>query len=147
VKAKKGTSQIVVDFNGVVAGGAGLPLSAFQLTTLPKGKKAHVKTFGLKSVVYNPSTHTITITPKGKLNLNQPLKLTISGLSGGPSSLILSKHGASVAVIGAGQSAVSIAPVLTAARPAAVSAAAVDALFIGSLDDLGLPTPRRHHGA
>jgi len=38
-KAKKGASQIVLDFNGPVGGGTGLPLSAFQLTTVPKGKK------------------------------------------------------------------------------------------------------------
>jgi hypothetical protein len=145
VQAKKGKSNIVVDFNGPLGGGAGLPLGAFQLATLPKGKK-HAKIIPLASVAYDPKAHTMMLTPRGKLNFNVPLKLTISGLTGGPATVLLSKHGASLAAVLAGQVGASTAPEVMVARPAAPSAAAVDVLLIGSLEDLGVPSSRRHHG-
>jgi hypothetical protein len=98
VKAKKGASQVVVDFNGPLGGGSGLPLSDFQLTTVAKGKQ-HAKTIPLASAAYDPTTDSVTLTPRRKVNYNTPLKLTISGLVGGPSTLIFTKHGASIAAM------------------------------------------------
>lgn len=97
-------------------------------------------------MAYDPTAHTITLTPRGKLNFQTPLELTISGLASGPSTVLLGKHGASLAVVGAGQVGVSTVPVVMAARPAAPSAAAVDALLMGPVEDLGGPPSRRHHG-
>jgi hypothetical protein len=99
VKAKKGMSQIVVTFNEARVGAAALPVSAFQLATIPKGKKARPKPIRLVSASYNPNAHTVTLIPQGKLNFNTPLKLWISGLSEGPATLILSKHGARITVV------------------------------------------------
>jgi hypothetical protein len=74
-------------------------VSAFQLATIPKGKKARPKPIRLVSASYSPNTHTVTLIPQGKLNFNTPLKLTISGLTGRPASLVLSKHGARITVV------------------------------------------------
>jgi hypothetical protein len=99
VKAKKGMSQIVVTFNESRVGAAALPVGAFQLATIPKGKKARPKPIRLVSAAYNPNAHTVTLIPQGKLNFNTPLKLWISGLTEGPATLILSKHGARITVV------------------------------------------------
>jgi hypothetical protein len=136
----------VLGFNVPFAGGSVLPLSAFQLTTIPKGKKQHAKILPLASEAYNPNAHTVTLTPRGKLNFQTPLKLTINGLAAGPSTVLLSKHGASIEAVRASLAGASTAPAVMAARPAALSADAVDALFMGSLEDLGVPSSRRHHG-
>jgi hypothetical protein len=129
VKAKKGASQIVVDFNDPLGGGLGLTLSDFQLTTVAKGRK-HAKMIPLASVAYNPATDSVTLTPRRKLNYSTPLKLTISGLAGGPSTLVLTKHGASVAAIMTGQAGVNTVPSVVVANPASLSADAVDVVFI-----------------
>ncbi|MFI5460131.1 MAG: hypothetical protein ACHRXM_32335 [Isosphaerales bacterium] len=142
VKAKKGASQIVVDFNGSLDGGLGLPLSDFQLTTVAKGKK-HAKRLPIAEVAYDPTTDRVTRTPRGKLNFKTPLKLTISGLAGGPSTLILNKHGVSIAAIGAVRAEVSVAPSVMAASPASLSADAVDAVFIRSVEDHRVPSSLR----
>jgi hypothetical protein len=119
-KAKKGKTNIVLDFNGPLGGGAGLPLGAFQLATIPKGKKPHVKPMPLASVAYDPNAHMIT------------LKLTISGLAAGPSTLILSKQGASIVAVRGRWPTVSLVPTVMAARRASISLAAdaVDAVFL-----------------
>jgi hypothetical protein len=86
-KARKGVSQIVVSFSGPLDGGSGLPLSDFQLATAGKGK--HATVVRLARVAYDPSTDAVTLTPRKKLDIRTPLKLTVSGLAGGPFTLIV----------------------------------------------------------
>jgi hypothetical protein len=90
VKGRKGVSQVVVNFSGPLDGGSGLPLNDFQLATAGKGK--HAKVIRLARVAYDPSTDAITLTPRQKLDVRTPLKLTVSGLAEGPFTLIVDKH-------------------------------------------------------
>ena len=89
VKAKKGVSPIVVNFSGPLDGGSGLPLSDFKLAT---GTGKHSKVIRLAAAAYDPSTHAVTLTPRNKLNVRTPLKLTVSGLAEGTVTLIVGKR-------------------------------------------------------
>ena len=110
VTPKKGASQIVVAFQGPLGGGSGLPVSDFRLTTVPKGKK-HAKVIPLASASFNGATDTVTLTPRGKRKLKAPLELTISGLPGGTSTLILDKRGSTIAARSTDMDRVSGPPV------------------------------------
>jgi hypothetical protein len=89
VRARKGVSQIVVNFSGPLDGGSGLPLSDFKLAT---GKGKHAKAIRLAAAAYDPSTDVVALTPRKKLNVRTPLKLTVSGLAEGPVTLIVNKR-------------------------------------------------------
>ncbi len=90
VHAKRGVAQIVVSFSGPLDGGSGLPVSDFQLATAGNGK--HAKVIRLAGVAYDLSSNTITLTLRKKLDVRTPLKLTVSGLAGGPFTLIVANH-------------------------------------------------------
>ena len=90
-QSEESASQVVVDFSGPLGGGSGLPLSDFQLTTVAKGKK-HAKVIPLAGVAYDPTFDTVTLTLRRRLNVRTPLRLTVSGLGGGSSTLILDKR-------------------------------------------------------
>ena len=77
-KKTKSVTVVQLHLSGPLKGGGSL--AAYQLLS---GKtKKHVTTFRkavpLASVVYDPVALTITLTPAGKLKLNQPLQLRVS---------------------------------------------------------------------
>jgi hypothetical protein len=101
VNAKKGASDVVVDFSGPLSGGNGLPLGDFRLTTVAKGRK-HAKVIPLASAAYDAATDTITLVPRRKQKLKLPLELTVSGLAGGSYSMEIDTRGTSIASVRAG---------------------------------------------
>jgi hypothetical protein len=90
VKAKKGAEHIVVAFSGPLDGGSGLPLGDFGLTA-GTGKK-HAKAIPLALVAYDSAHQTAMLTLRHKLTVKGPLNLTVSGLSGGPSTLTVARR-------------------------------------------------------
>jgi hypothetical protein len=130
-RPKHGATQIIVQLNGTLDQGTGLLLSDFHLTTIAKGKN-HAKTIPLARAAYDPTTDAVVLTPRRKLNLNSPLKLTISGLTAAPSTLILTKHGTTVAAARTGQVQANIARPMLPANTASLSADTVDAVFTES---------------
>ena len=88
VKVRKGVSQIVVSFNAPLDAGSSLPLSDFQLTT---GKGKHAKAIRLAAATYDASADAIALTPRKKLEVRTPLKLTVNGFAGGPFTLVVGK--------------------------------------------------------
>src|SRR5262249_37093543 len=77
---KKKTSKVlVIGFSGALDPVAARMLADFQLATVVKAKKGRAqkgKPVKLISATYDPSAHTVTLTPKGKLPA-APLQLTI----------------------------------------------------------------------
>jgi hypothetical protein len=92
VPAKRGASQIVVDFIGPLGDGSGLPVSDFRLTTVPKGRR-HAEVIPLKTATYDGVSDTMTLVPRRKQKLKLPLELTVSGLAGGPYTLGIDTRG------------------------------------------------------
>ena len=76
-KAKK-TTGIVIHFNGDLNPAQANSLAAFHLLSgkVKKGQTTYSKNVPLKSAIYNALAHTISLVPKGKLNLKQPEQLT-----------------------------------------------------------------------
>ncbi|MFO0959722.1 MAG: hypothetical protein U0800_20175 [Isosphaeraceae bacterium] len=89
VKPRKGPEKIVVDFSGQLAG-SGLPLANYRLTA--GANKKHAKVVPLARVAYDSGHHTATLTLRNKLAVNGPLKLTISGLAGGPATISVARR-------------------------------------------------------
>jgi hypothetical protein len=76
---KKTTKVLVISFSGALDANAARVLGDYQLATLVKAKKGAVhtgKAVKLTSATYDPSGHTVTITPKGTVPAS-PLQLTI----------------------------------------------------------------------
>ena len=71
--------HLVISFSGALDPGAARLLGDYQLATVVKAKKGHAhagKAVKLSSATYDPSGHTVTLTPKGKVPAS-PLQLTI----------------------------------------------------------------------
>jgi hypothetical protein len=69
----------VIGFSGALNPGAARMLGDYQLATVVKAKKSHAhtgKAVKLISATYDPSGHTVTLTPRVKVPAS-PLQLTI----------------------------------------------------------------------
>ena len=69
----------MISFSGALDPGAARMLGDYQLATVVKAKKSHAragKAVKLISATYDPSGHTVTLTPRGKVPAS-PLQLTI----------------------------------------------------------------------
>ena len=78
-KARK-TTGLVLQFSDALNITQAQSLAAFHLLS-GKVKKAHTtysKPVPLSSAIYNASAHTVTLIPKSKLNLAQPMQLRIT---------------------------------------------------------------------
>jgi hypothetical protein len=164
-RAKKET-VVLIQFSGALNAGTAENPGAYQLAPLMaikaggrgKGKKVETKLgrpVPVASAVYNAANDTVTLIPRGQLNLTQPLQLQIDGVppsglqdssgryldgaqNGQPGSnagAVLSRHGATLdAVVGG-----------STAGGAVTSPAAVDALLqVGALDEFVGPIRARH---
>jgi hypothetical protein len=83
-KAKK-TTGIVILFSGALNPAPARSLAAFHLLSgkVKKHDTIYSKNVPLSEAIYDPSAHTISLVPKGKLNMAQPeqLKITASLLT------------------------------------------------------------------
>ena len=151
---KKGPARISLDYSSPLPGGMAPPLSDFLLSTVGKGKK-HGKRIGLASVSYNPNTRVVTLATRGKIALRPPYVLTIEGLPGGTTTVLLTKTGSSVeaartsgrgglaSMAKADRTGAAAAPV-GPDRIASLSVQAVDAFLIAPLDQsVTAPSHRR----
>jgi hypothetical protein len=86
---KKTAKVVVVTFSAALNPGDAQDASAYHLISGRQGKKSDLrasKTIPIASAIYNPSAHTVTLTPRGKL-ANQALELSIN------TALVRDTHG------------------------------------------------------
>jgi hypothetical protein len=68
---------IVVQFDAALATASAQNLAAYSLVTMATGKKHPSKPVALVQSSYNPTAHTVTLTPRKALVLSPPLQLRI----------------------------------------------------------------------
>jgi hypothetical protein len=86
---RKPVRALVVSFSAALDPGAAQNLNAYHLMAVSlNGKVAprSTRAISLASITYDPSAHTVTLTPRGQLP-NQPLQLSINA------ALVLDSHG------------------------------------------------------
>jgi hypothetical protein len=76
-KKKSGPSAIVIHLGAGVNPAAAQNVTAYSLTTVPRGKKAKGKPVALAQAIYDPATGNVSLIPRDKGALNQPLQLHI----------------------------------------------------------------------
>ena len=79
-KKPKKTTGLVLHFSGALNPTQAKSLAEFHLLSgkVKKGHTTYSKPMPLSSAIYDPTAHTISLVPKGKLNLAQPEQLRIT---------------------------------------------------------------------